>query len=78
MRNRVMDKTILIHLPSELYESMKRIAAKKYKSLSSFVRESILEKIEEEFSSEELALIEKGRKSFHRGKGTNWRKVSSR
>ncbi len=75
MRMKSMDKTFLIHLPSELYENMKKVAAKKYKSVSELVRESVLEKIEEEFTSEDMVLIEKGRKSFHAGKGLNWRKI---
>ncbi len=75
MRIKSMDKKFLIHLPSELYETMKKVAAKRYKSVSELIRESVLEKIEEEFSSEEMALIEKGRKSFHAGKGLNWRKI---
>ncbi len=71
----VTDKRIIVNLPTELYESIKRIAEKKYRSVSSLIRESISEKIEEEFTPEEMALIEKGRKSLHEGKGINWRKV---
>ncbi len=75
MRIKSMDKKFLIHLPSELYETMKKVAAKRYKSVSELIRESVLEKIEEEFTPEDMTLIEKGRKSFHAGKGLNWRKV---
>ena len=75
MKTNVMDKTLLIHLPSQLYVRLKAAAAKNYKSLSAFVRESVVEKIEEEFTTEEMALIEKGSKDFRAGKGSNWRKV---
>lgn len=71
----VMDKRIIVNLPAELYKDIKRIAERKYRSISSLIRESILEKIEEEFTAEEMALVEKGRKSFHEGKGVDWRKV---
>ena len=71
----IMDRRIMLNLPSEFYERIKRIAEKEYKSVSGLIRESILEKIEEEFSTGEMDLIEKGHKSFHAGKGTNWRKI---
>lgn len=71
----VMDKRIIVNLPAELYENIKRIAERKYKSVSSLIRESVLERIEEEFTPEEMALVEKGRRAFHQGKGINWRKV---
>ncbi|MBA3065039.1 hypothetical protein FP828_00935 [bacterium] len=75
MKTNVMDKTLLILLPSQLYARLKSAAAKNYKSISGFVRESVLEKIEEEFTLEEMSMIEKGSNDFHSGKGTNWRKV---
>ena len=71
----VMDKRIIVNLPTELYEGIKRIAEKEYRSVSSLIRESVLERIEEEFTPGEMTLLEKEHKSFHAGKGINWRKV---
>jgi len=72
----VMDKRIIVNLPAELYEGIKRIAGKEYRSVSSLIRESIIKKIEEELTPEEMVLIEKERKSLHEGKSINWRKVT--
>ncbi len=71
----VMDKRIIVNLPTELYEGIKRIAEKEYRSVSSLIRESVVERIEEDFSPEEMLSIKKARKSFRAGKGVNWRKV---
>jgi len=71
----IMDKRIIVNLPAELYDSIKRIAEKEYRSVSSLIRESVLERMEEEFTPEEMVLLEKARKSFHAGKGINWRKI---
>lgn len=71
----VMDKRIIVNLPLELYESIKRAAGREYKSISSLIRESVLERIEEELTPDEMVLIEKGHKAFRAGKGINWRKV---
>lgn len=71
----VMNKRVIVSLPAELYDGIKRLATREYRSVSSLIRESILEKMEEEFTVEEISLIDKARKSFHAGKGTNWREV---
>ena len=73
MRGRV--KRINISLPTELYENLKRIAEREYKTISGLIRESVLEKIEENFTSEEIALIEEGSEAFRKGEGINWRKI---
>ncbi|MEW6679742.1 MAG: ribbon-helix-helix protein, CopG family, partial [bacterium] len=62
---------IIVNLPAKLYEDIKKIAKREYKSISGLIRESILERREEEFTKEEIALIEKGLKSFKKGKGIN-------
>ena len=71
----VMNKRIIVNLPVKLYEDMKRVAEREYRSVSSLIRESLLEKLEGEFTSEEMSLIEKGHQSFRKGKGINWREV---
>lgn len=68
-------KRINISLPEDLYESLKRIAGREYKSISGLIRESVLEKVEDDFSPEEIRLIEEGSEAFHRGEGINWREV---
>ena len=71
----VMQKRILVNLPVELYDSIKRLAQREYRSISSLIRESILNRVEESFTSDELKIIEQGLKEFREGKGTNWRDV---
>ena len=72
---KAMDKRIMVSLPSRLYKDIKAIAEKEYRSVSSLIREAVLDKIEEEFTAEEMALVEKGHKSFRAGNGINWRKA---
>jgi Arc/MetJ-type ribon-helix-helix transcriptional regulator len=72
---KVMDKRIILNLPSSLYEDIQRIAKKHYLSVSGFIRQSVLEKMKDEFTSDEASLIEEGKKSFRAGKGVNWRDV---
>lgn len=70
-----MDKELLIRLPSSLYKRVRLVCGAEYKSISSFVRELLLEKLDDTLGSEEMKIIEKERASFHKGKGTEWRKV---
>lgn len=72
---KLTEKRIIVSLPLSLYENARRFASKNYTSVSGLVRDSLLEKIGEEFTIKELALIEKGRKAFRAGKGIPWRKV---
>ena len=72
---KVMDKRIVISLPMSLYEDAKRLAKRSYISVSALIRGSVLEKIRDEFTPEEMSLIEEGHKAFRSGKGTDWRKV---
>ena len=71
----VLSKRIIISLPVKLYNNLKRIAAQEYKSVAGIVRESIMERMEDEFTKEELALIEQGHRGFKSGKGRSWRSV---
>ena len=71
----IMEKRILVNLPADLYDGLKGLAKREYRSISSLIRESILDKMRESFTKDELHLIEQGRKTFHAGKGKNWRTV---
>ena len=71
----VMTKRILVSLPGEMYESLREFAKSEYKSISGIVRESILEKLNDQFSKKEINLIEKGRSEYRQGKGIDWRFV---
>ena len=68
-------KRVLVNIPAKLYNELKKIAQKRYRSVSSLITESILERVEEELTEEEKALIEEGRKAFRKGKGVNWREI---
>jgi len=70
-----MDKELLIRVPSPLYAKVKRLCKNEYKSVSGLVRELLLEEVEESLGEDDLKAIEKESKSFHKGKGINWRKV---
>ena len=71
----VMSKRILVNLPARLYQELKRFAETEYKSVSGVIRESIVDRLNREFSKGEITLIEKGRSEYRQGKGTNWRSV---
>ena len=68
-------KRVLVNLPVGLYNDLRHIASTELRSVSSLIRESILHRVEETFSPAEKTLIERGRREFHEGKGTDWRKV---
>jgi len=70
-----MDKQLMIRIPSPLYKKIRRISSREYKSMSALVRELLREKVEESLTKQEMMAIEKESKLFHKGKGTNWRKV---
>lgn len=72
---KMMDKRIMVSLPSELYLLIEKIAQSEFMSISAFIREAIKERIEDSFTNEERALIEKGQKEFRAGEGVNFRKV---
>lgn len=70
-----MDKELLIRVPSSLYARIRHICRDEYKSISALIRELLLEKIEESLGHDELELIERESKHFHKGKGVNWRRI---
>lgn len=72
---KLMEKRVLVNLPVGLYNDLKQIASKELRSVSSLIRESVLHRVEETLSVVDKTLIERGRKEFREGKGTDWRKV---
>ena len=70
-----MDRKVLVSLPDDLYQSIKRLASREYRSAASLIRESILEKVENEFTPEEWAIVEQGFRDIEAGKGINWRGI---
>ena len=70
-----MNKEILIRMPSSLYNETIKICKKRYVSMSSFIRELIVEQIESALTSAEQKIVVEGERQYSKGKGTNWRKV---
>jgi len=72
---KLMEKRVLVNLPTGLYDDLKRLAERELRSVSSLIRESVLHRLEESFTPGETGLIERGRKEFREGKGRDWRTV---
>ncbi len=71
----MMNKELLIRMPSSLYEETAKLCKKRYVSISSFVRGLIVEQIESALTSAEQKIVAEGEKQYLKGKGTNWRKI---
>jgi len=71
----MMNKELLIRMPSSLYEETVKLCKKRYVSISSFIRELLIEKIESSLTPEEKKIVTEGERQYLKGKGTNWRKV---
>lgn len=70
-----MDKELLIRMPTPLYNQAKKLCERKYKSLSAFVRELLIERLEDSLTAKELKEIAEGEREYLRGKGVSWRTV---
>jgi hypothetical protein len=70
-----MNKELLIRMPSSLYREMVKLSRKRFMSISSFVRELILDQVESSLSAQEEKIVAQGEKQYLRGKGVNWRKI---
>ncbi len=70
-----MNKELLIRMPPDLYRRVKKVCDSEYKSISAFVRELLLERLDDTLTAEEMKIIGKERAAFNKGKGTSWRKV---
>jgi hypothetical protein len=71
----MMNKELLIRMPSSLYEQTARLCKKRYMSISSFIRELLIEQIESSLTPSEEKIVVEGERQYLKGKGTNWRKV---
>lgn len=70
-----MDKELLIRMPTPLYNQVKKMCERRYKSLSAFVRELLVERLEDSLTAKELKEITEGEREYRKGKGVNWRIV---
>ena len=70
-----LKKDIVVRLPMPLYQKAKRISDGEYKTFTGFIRELILEKVEDRLISHEVAEGMKASQDFKAGKGVAWRKI---
>jgi len=71
----IMNKELLIRMPSSLYNETVKLCKKRYMSISSFIRDLIIEQIESSLTLEEEKIVAEGERQYLKGKGTNWQKV---
>ncbi len=62
-----MNKELLIRMPSSLYEETAKLCKKRYISVSSFIRELIIEQIESSLTPEEEKIITDGERRYLKG-----------
>lgn len=70
-----MNKELLVRMPRSLYNETAKLCKKRYISISSFVRELIVEKLEDSLSPGEEKIAAEGERQYLKGKGVNWRRV---
>ena len=68
-------KLIGVKMPVKLAHTLEEIAERQYKSVSSLIRELVVDYIEDELSLKSWKLIEKGRKEYREGRYTPWRET---
>lgn len=71
----IMNKELLIRMPASLYEKALKLCKKRYMSISSFIRELLIEQIEGSLTPEEEKIVAQGEKQYLKRKGVSWRKV---
>ena len=71
----MMNKELLIRMPSSLYEETVKLCKKRYMSISSFIRALIVEQIESSLTPSEEKIVAEGERLYLKRKGTNWRRV---
>ncbi len=71
----MMNKELLIRMPSSLYNETVKLCKKRYVSISSFIRELIVEQIENSLTPAEEKIVAEGERLYLKRKGTNWRRV---
>ncbi len=72
---KTMTKELLVRLPEEVYAQLKQFSKEEYKSMASVIRETIIDKLQDTFSKEQLNDIAEQRKEFVGGNGVNWREL---
>ena len=70
-----MNKELLVRMPSSLYNETVKLCRRRYVSISSFIRELLVEQIEGALNPAEQKIVADGERQYLKGKGTNWRKV---
>lgn len=70
-----MNKELLIRMPSSLYAQTLKLCRKRYTTISSFIRELIIEQIENSLTPTEEKIVAQSERQYLKGKGVNWRKV---
>lgn len=70
-----MNKELLIRMPTPLYNKVKKVCGNRYKSLSAFIRDLLIEGLDDYLTAEERQKVVKGEKEYSQGKGVGWRSV---
>lgn len=70
-----MNKELLIRMPAPLYNKVKKVCGHRYKSLSAFIRDLLIEGLDDYLTEEERKKVTQGEKEYTQGKGVNWRAV---
>lgn len=70
-----MDKELLVRMPTPLYNQAKKFCGKRYKSISAFIRELLIERIEDHLTADEKREIAEGEREYLKGRGVNWRTI---
>jgi len=70
-----MNKELLIRMPSSFYQVTLKLCRKRYMSISSFIRELIVDQIESSLAPTEEKIVAEGERLYLKRKGTNWRKA---
>lgn len=71
----IMNKELLIRMPAPLYNKVKKVCGHQCKSLSAFVRELLIEGLDDYLTEEERKKVVHGEKEYMQGKGVGWRTV---
>lgn len=70
-----MNKELLIRMPSSLYRETLKLCKKRYTTISSFIRELIIEQIENSLTPAEEKIVARGERHYLKAKGVSWRSV---
>ena len=71
----MVNKEVPIRISPSLYQRVRRICKKEYKSVAVLVKELLLEKVNDNLTVRELKILDSESANFHKGKGINWREI---